>query len=151
MSTFQNKQRGASILSFLVTFPVLVTFAFTAIEFGAVFTRYNTVTKTVQDAARYLTKSSISDVDQTTAENLIRYNSVNASGHQLLPGDAFNIDIDPDVGVAGIGQHVRITVTYNHTPVAGAALSNLVQLFGGQALDLNMALTASSLMRRVVI
>ncbi|MEE9412134.1 MAG: TadE family protein [Methylococcales bacterium] len=145
MNSFLKEQQGASILEFLVVIPVLVTLAFTVIEFGGVYIRYNTVTKTVQDAARYLTANS--DADQSIAENLIRYNSINAEGGQLLPGNAFSVDIDRNVPVVGSGRHVRVTATYNHTPVAGNALSNLVQLIGGQPLDLNMALTASSVMR----
>ncbi len=147
MNTFTFlKQRGASLLEFLVVAPFLVTLAFTAIELGAVFTRYNTLTKTVQDAARYLTVRT--NTDHSRAENLIRYNSINADGQQLLPGDTIDIDITENIGAVG-SQHVQINITYNHTPVAGAALNNLLQLLGGDPLNLNIALTASSVMRYI--
>ncbi len=133
-----TKQQGASVLEFMVMVPILITLAFTAIEFGAIFTRLNMVTKTVQDAARYLSTGQ-SAANQAIATNLIQYNSVNSDGGQVLPG-AFAVNIQI------LGTHVNVTATYNHTPIAGEALSNLVQLIGGNPIDLSLPLTASSYM-----
>lgn len=140
-------QSGASILEFMVVLPILVTLAFTAIEFGAVFTRYNIVSKTVQDAARYLTKNK--DASRTDIDNLIRYNSLTEQGGVLLPGGEISIFLDRSVPIAGAGEHVRVTATYNHTPAAGAALSNLVQFISGSPVNMDFTLTASSLMRYI--
>lgn len=140
-----RKQQGASILEFLVIIPVLFTLAITAIEFGAIFTRLNTVTKSVQDATRFLSDSSKdksnTDAQKTIAGNLIKYGLV-GSGTQILPGefDAPAIT-NPDA------NHVRISVVYNHTPIAGEALSGLLQLLGGSEIDLSFPLNASSVMR----
>lgn len=143
-----HKQKGASILEFLVIVPVLFTLAVTAIEFGAIFTRLNTLTKSVQDATRYLSDSSVSKsntgAQQTIAINLIKYGSVLAgtTGTQILPG-VFNAPAitNPDA------NHVQISVVYNHTPIMGLALSNLLQMLGGSGISLSYPLNASSVMR----
>ena len=144
MKTSLRNQQGASILEFMVVVPILVTFAFTAIEFGAIFTRLNTITKTVQDATRYY--ATIPNPTREIAERLIMSNSIHEPGEKLADHFRRPITIqDVDLGVAG--NHVQITVIYDHTPIAGNALSGLVQMLGGEPLDLNIPLTASSIMR----
>ena len=114
----------------------------------AIFTRLNTLTKSVQDATRYLSDSSVSKsntgAQQTIAINLIKYGSVLAgtTGTQILPG-VFNAPAitNPDA------NHVQISVVYNHTPIMGLALSNLLQMLGGSGISLSYPLNASSVMR----
>lgn len=147
MKTNTKCLSGVAMLEFLLVFPVLLIMAYAAIEFGAVFTRLNTLTKTVHDATRYLSDVSVNKsntaAQQTIAVNLIKFAAVGV-GNQLLPG-TYNAPIisnpDPD--------HVQITAVYNHTPVVGATLSNLMQLVGGQALNLSFPLTATTTMRYV--
>ena len=140
-----HKQKGASILEFLVIIPVLFTLAFTAIEFGAIFTRLNTLTKSVQAATRYLSDSSVNksntDTQKAIAINLIKYGSV-GTGAQILPG-VFNAPTisNPDP------NHVQMSVVYGHTPILGLALSNLLKFLGGSGINLSFALNASSVMR----
>jgi len=141
-------QRGASILEFLIIVPVLLILSFTAIEFGGIFTRWDTVHKSVQDAARYLSavadNKNNTDTQKAIAANLVKYGSVN-SGTQLLPG---TYD-DPVIAAVGGGEHISVSVVYHHTPIAGQALSNLLQLIGSGPLDLSVSLQASSVMRYV--
>jgi hypothetical protein len=142
-----NHQQGASLFEFLIVIPVLLILAFTAIEFGAVFVRLNTIHKSVQDAARYLSATSVAKsntaAQKTIAANLIQYGSVSA-GTQILPG-AFEAPVIQTVG----GEHVSVSVVYHHTSIMGEALSNLLQLIGGSGIDLSLDLTASSVMRYV--
>jgi|APLak6261658528_1056013.scaffolds.fasta_scaffold12843_2 hypothetical protein len=139
------KQKGASILEFLVIIPVLLILSVTAIEFGAIFTRLNTLTKSVQAATRYLSDSSVNksntDTQKAIAINLIEYGSV-GTGTQILPG-VFNAPTisNPDA------NHVQISVVYNNTPILGQALSNLLKKMGGSGINLSFPLTASSVMR----
>jgi Flp pilus assembly protein TadG len=144
-----KKQQGASVFEFLIVIPVLVILAYTAIEFGAVFTRLNTIHKSVQDAARYLSATAVSKTNtaaqKTIAVNLIKYGSVSA-GTQLLPGTIGTPEIKT-VGAAN--DHVSVSVTYDHTPIMGQALSNLLQLIGAGEVDLSFQLQASSIMRYV--
>ncbi len=141
-----SRQEGASVLEFLVIIPVLLTLAYTAIEFGAIFVRLNTITKSVQDATRYLSDHlSIANSDDaqilSIATKLVQNGSVTGTD-QVLPG-AFDAPI-----ISNLGNHIQVSVVYNHTPVAGEALSNLLQTFlGGEALDLSFPMTASSTMR----
>ncbi|MBL1263677.1 TadE/TadG family type IV pilus assembly protein [Methylomicrobium sp. RS1] len=142
-----NHQQGASLFEFLIVIPVLLILAFTAIEFGAVFVRLNTIHKSVQDAARYLSATSVAKsntaAQKTIAANLIQYGSVSA-GTQILPG-TFEAPVIQTVG----GEHVSVSVVYHHTSIMGEALSNLLQLIGGSGIDLSLDLTASSVMRYV--
>ncbi len=147
MKTYLRKQQGASILEFMVMVPILLTLAFTAIEFGAIFTRLNTITKTVQDATRYY--ATVPNPTREIAERLIKSNSIHEPGEKLA--DHFRPIIIRDVDLGAVaGNHVQITVTYDHTPIAGNALSGLLQLIGGDPLDLNIPLSASSVMRYVI-
>jgi hypothetical protein len=148
MNSVPRKQAGASLLEFLIVIPVLLTLAYTAIEFGTIFVRLDTLTKSVQDATRYLSDVSVNKsntpAQKTIAENLIKYGSV-VAGPQLLPG-VFDAPIisHPDA------NHVGISVVYHHVPVGGEALSNLLQfksLGGGDGIELDLALPASSTMR----
>lgn len=140
-----HNQRGASILEFvIVTLPVLIILAFTVIEFGAVFTRYNTLTKSVQDATRYLADTSVNNAilpgNDTIAVNLVKYGSVSNTGSPILA------EIE-DPTVADLGEHVQVSVTYRHTPILGQAINNLLTWFTGGGIDLSIDMTASSVMR----
>jgi Flp pilus assembly protein TadG len=142
MKQIVHKQKGASILEFLVIVPFLFTLSITAIEFGTIFTRLNTLTKSVQDATRFLSDSPANMPDaQTIATNLIKYGTV-GTGTQILPGVTKVSPTNPDA------NHVQISVVYNHTPIAGQALSQLLQWLGGsKGIDLSIPLNASSVMR----
>jgi len=143
-----HKQKGASILEFLVIVPILFTLSITAIEFGSIFTRLNTLTKSVQDATRFLSDSSANksntDAQKTIATNLIKYGTV-GTGPQIMLGEFVLSDKDitnPDA------DHVQISVVYKHTPISGQALSKLLQWVGdGDGIDLAIDLNASSVMR----
>lgn len=163
MKNLLKKQAGTSILEFLLVMPVLLLLAFTAIEFGAVFTRANTITKSVQQATRYLSaEHDLADtadeinVKKTIATNLIIYASFNNTGDSVLPEDAgINLGfVNPstfittrDTDLDGIDDHVRIAVVYMHQPVGGQTVSNLLQLITGTPVDLSFPLRASSVMR----
>ncbi len=139
----RRHQRGASILEFIFTLMLFTIIAFTAIEFGGIFTRLNTLTKSVQDATRFLADNSSAQsytpAQEAIARNLVLYNSVNV-GQTVLLGNAGTVT------VTDLGNHVQVTVVYNHTPIAGQALNNLIGLFAG-GINLTMPLTATSIMR----
>ncbi len=146
MKSSKSSQRGASILEFLVTMLLMTIMAFTAIEFGGIFTRLNTLTKSVQDATRFLADNSVNrsntGAQQAVAQNLVLYNSVSNAGAANLPGALGTVTIsNPDP------LHVQVSVVYNHTPIAGQAVSNLLQLLGSAPINLSMPLSATSVMR----
>lgn len=146
------KQSGASILEFLIVMPVIILLAYVAIEFGATFVRANTITKSVQDAARYL--SDVHDVTDDAAavtakdniaKNLILYASVTNTGDPVLPGTFDAPTISHNFGTNN--DHVKVSVLYHHTPLAGQAVSNLLQLVTGDQIELSIDIPASSVMR----
>lgn len=148
------KQAGASVLEFLVVIPVIVLIAYTAIEFGAIFVRANTITKSVNDAARYL--SDVHDVtDDATAvtakeniaKNLIVYANVGNTGDPVLPGVGNFSKLQITQNYGNNKDHVLVEVVYHHEPAAGLAVSNLLQIVTGETIDLSMDIPASSVMR----
>ncbi len=156
MKNTLGKQAGASILEFLIVIPIFLLLAFTAIEFGAVFTRLNTITKSVQDATRYLsaTHRVFDDAVEITikegrATNLIVYASAIDTGQPVIPGldttdtSITRIDQDGD----GNDDHVSVSVNYLHQPVGGQTVSNLLQMITGAQVNLSFPLRASSVMR----
>ncbi len=148
MKRLHNKQKGASVLEFLIVIPVFLLFAFTAVEFGGVFVRANTLTKSVQSAARFLSdvhnNPSYPTAD-SIASNLVLYGSVTNTGTTILPGSFEAPVITHDYGTDA--DHVMVSVIYHHTPVGGDALSNLLQLITGATIDLSIDIPASSVMR----
>lgn len=153
--TFEIKnQSGASVLEFLIVIPVILLFAYLAIEFGAIFVRANTVTKSVQSAARYLSDVHIEGDapeeitrKETNAKNLIRYASI-IEGTQILPGTFSSLQVTQNYGTNN--DHVLVEVVYQHEPVVGQAVTNLLRLVTGTDLGDNyfaIDIPASSVMR----
>jgi Flp pilus assembly protein TadG len=58
-------ERGSLILELTVLIPVLLTLAFGAIEFGAVFLSHQTITQQVREASRYLARTTTPTVTDT--------------------------------------------------------------------------------------
>lgn len=155
-----NSQRGASILEFaVITAPFLILLAWTALEFGVIFVRTNTLTKSVQDAARYLSDTH-DDTDSSTAQtkketiarNLVVYENpmdkdVNGSDlSPILPGLSTT---DVTIGEDTSGDHVIVSVVYSHVPLLGQGVSTALEMVTGATIDLSIDLPASSVMRYV--
>lgn len=147
------KHNGASILEFLIVAPVILLLAWTALEFGAIFVRTNTLTKSVQSAARFL--SEVHDVSDTQvakdkkttiAKNLVVYADPLGESTAILPGLTTN---DVSIDQVTDPDHVIVTVVYAHYPVLGNGLSGALNMVTGATLDLSMNIPASSTMRYV--
>lgn len=80
-------QRGAVTVEFAILLVPLLMIAFGITEFGRAVYHYNILTKSVRDAARYLTAQSPGDIAaQTAAKNLVVYGTTTVTGQPLLPG-----------------------------------------------------------------
>ena len=76
--------RGVSLIEFALVLPMLLLLTFITTEFGRALYQYNTITKSVRDAARYLSiqDPSIKLTDPAkvlAARRLVVYGSPNAS------------------------------------------------------------------------
>lgn len=158
MKSTNSAQRGASILEFaLITAPFLILLAWTAMEFGVIFVRTNTLTKAVQDAARYLSdvhddtdSSTALNKKATIARNLVVYESPmdedeNGNSYTpILPGLS---TADVDIGENTAGDHVIVSVVYSHEPLLGQGVSIVLEMVTGATIDLSFDIPASSVMR----
>ncbi|NMM79514.1 pilus assembly protein TadE [Acidovorax sp. SRB_14] len=78
----KNKEHGVAIIEFALILPLLLILTFIATEFGRAIYQYNTITKSVRDAARYLSMQDptikVNDLGKITiARNLVVYGNPN--------------------------------------------------------------------------
>jgi Flp pilus assembly protein TadG len=70
----RSHQQGVALVEFALILPLLLILTFTTTEFGRALYEYDSVTKSVRDAARYLTTQTPgSAAAQTAAQNLVIY------------------------------------------------------------------------------
>jgi hypothetical protein len=91
-----KKQKGVAIVEFALILPFLLLLSFTAAEFGRAIWQYNTLTKSVRDAVRYLSIQT-PGTKIPEARNLMVYGSTSDTGQPLAPG--LNLDhVRPTTG-----------------------------------------------------
>ena len=78
-------QRGVAILEFALVVPFLLVMTFLVTEFGRAIYQYNTLTKSVRDAARYLSIQT-PNTHVTEAQNLVVYGNTAGTGTPLAIG-----------------------------------------------------------------
>jgi len=134
MNTFYRKQRpvrsrkkqlGVAAVEFTIALPLLLFLLFVAGEMGRLLHQYNTLTKSVEDGARLMSRSlsaaysngTVADLT-VNAEELVRYGTTEVTDTTLplLPGleastNPVSIDTDPAT------NEVIVTVTYTYDPV----------------------------------
>jgi Flp pilus assembly protein TadG len=128
MSRFTTKlQRGVATIEFAIVTPVLLLLLFGVTEIGRALVRYNTLTKAVQDGARYAASQALLGttgqvyVDaqlQAQVRNVVVYGNVAGNGTPVLAGF---LPAQIDVIDAG-GDEVRVQAAYPYTPLFGTAL-----------------------------
>ena len=78
-------QRGVAIVELALVIPFLLVMAILVAEFGRAIYQYNTLTKSVRDAARYLTMQT-PGTHVAEAQNLVVYGTTVAGASPLAPG-----------------------------------------------------------------
>jgi len=145
----RNRQTGVAIVEFAIGLPLLLLLMLATAEFGRIMVQYETLTKAVRDAGRYLASGaavgttdvvSITPQKRLGATNLVVYGNVNGTGTALLPG------LSPaavTVSAPGNG-YISVAATYTYTPIIGPTLPS----FGfGNSIPLAMNLNAAVVMR----
>ncbi|GGK59268.1 TadE/TadG family type IV pilus assembly protein [Amphritea balenae] len=123
-------QRGMAIIEFTFTLPLLLFVMFAGAEVGRMLYQYNTLTKSVEDGARYLAGQYRSAVATNTV-NTVRSNAVSlvqtgttVNGQpSLLPG-TISVSTQTD---AAAPNPVIVTATYTYNPMI---LPNKIPGFG---------------------
>lgn len=95
----RSQERGQSLIEFAMVLPILLLLAIGTIEFGRAYYHYNTLSKAVRQAARYMSCHAYNSAEQTNAANMAIYGNAAGSGSPCLPGlTASNIAITPRGG-----------------------------------------------------
>jgi Flp pilus assembly protein TadG len=145
----RNRERGTATVEFAIALPLLLFLMLATAELGRLISHYNTLTKSIRDAARYAASKAgggstglvnITGQLQTEVGNLVATGTVNGSGSPLLPGlSASNVTLS-DAG----NLYVRVSVAYTYQPMLGGTLPS----FGlGSSVSLALPLNAGVLMR----
>lgn len=102
-------QRGVALIEFVLLLPMLLLLTFITTEFGRAMYQYNTLTKSVRDASRYLSMQ-LPGTQITQARNLVVYGNLAGTGPPLALGLNESHVPDPTWQTEGAGPVVT-TVT----------------------------------------
>jgi len=107
----KQKQFGVALVEFALVLPVLLVLTFTVTEFGRALYQYNILTKSVHDAARYLSMQTPGSAAAiTAARNLVVYGNTAGTGTPLALGLTTSNVPDPTWQLSGTGPVIK-TVT----------------------------------------
>jgi hypothetical protein len=119
-----KRERGVALVEFALVLPLLLLVTFVVTEYSRALYQYNTLTKSVRDAARYLsTENPGTHIAQ--AKNLVVYGNPAGSGTPLAIGLTTSRVPDPIWvirGSAPVINTVTIRITgYTFTPMFAQA------------------------------
>lgn len=128
----KKQQCGVAIVEFALILPLLLLLTFITTEFGRAVYQYNTLTKSVRDAVRYLSVQT-PGTHTTEARNLVVYGNTSGTGSPLVLGLTLSNVPTPTWQTAGtvpVINTVRVQVTgYVFRPlvpsVFGTSFANL--------------------------
>ena len=153
MNTLQTysrrRQRGVAVVEMVAITPVMLLLLLGIGELGKAILEYNTLNKSVRDAARFVAGEALlgttgavqltADIE-SAARNLVVYGNVNGTGSPRLPELSTE---QISVSNAGAGL-VLVRADYPYIPIMGPTL----ETFGfGDDIGLDFNLTASVTMR----
>lgn len=116
----RQAQKGVAVVEFALVLPMLIVLAFMVAELGRAIMEYDTIAKSVRDAARYLS-IQLPGTGVAEAKNLVVYGNAAGTGSPLLPALNTSLVADPQWQSAG-AVPVITTVTvqvngYTFTPM----------------------------------
>jgi Flp pilus assembly protein TadG len=119
------RQRGTAIVEFALVLPLLLLLTMITTEFGRAIYQYNTIVKSLRDAARYLSIQTPNTMT-TEAKNLVVFGNIAGTGPALVPGLTVAKVATPTWQLAGsdpLINTVKITVTgYKFRPLFTSVL-----------------------------
>lgn len=143
-------QRGAAMVEFAITLPLLLLLLFAIGEFGRLLYQYNSLLQANRDAVRYVAgkawNSTLGRVEldtqlQTETKNLAVYGLpvVSSGSPPLVDGLTTG-----NVQVTAVGtDKVQVSTSYTFVPILGSA----IPAFTGKAISLDILLVATTVMR----
>ena len=126
MKPIMLKQHGVALVEFALILPLLLILTFVTTEYSRALFQYNILTKSVRDAARYLSVYNPGDTTKfPIAKNLVVYGNPAGSGSPLVIGLTTSLVPNPvwqTAGTAPVINTVTIRVTgYVFTPLFASA------------------------------
>lgn len=117
-----NRQRGVALIEFALILPMVLILTMMTTEIGRAYHRYNTLAKSVREAARYLSVRA-QGVDVAKAKNIIVYGNSAGTGQAVIPGLSLSNVPNPVWGKTGsypVLNTVTVSVTgYTFVPMVG--------------------------------
>ena len=107
------RERGVATTEFALALPMLLMIMLPILEFGRAYYQYNTIAKSVRQAARYLSVRS-PGIDVDKARNIVVYGNPAGTGTPLVPGLSLSNVPTPTYGTTGsypVLSTVTVTVT----------------------------------------
>lgn len=125
-------QKGVALVEFALIIPLLLILTFITTEFGRAVYQYNTLTKSVRDAVRYLSVQA-PGTKLTEARNLVVYGNTGGTGSPLVIGLALSNVPTPTWQTAGtvpVINTVRVSITgYVFRPLVTGAFGVSLSAF----------------------
>ena len=127
----RNGERGQELVELALVLPLLVVLLAGTVEFGRAFYTYNILTKSVRNAARYLSASQVfsnggvGEIPSTysdRAKNLAVYGNVEGNLPKVISDlltSQFTTSISSDVGAQ---FSVKVSADYTYSPLFGFVL-----------------------------
>jgi hypothetical protein len=116
----KRREKGVALTEFALALPMLLIVMLPILEFGRAYYQYNTVAKSVRQAARYLSVRT-PGVDVDKARNIVVYGNPAGTGTPLVPGLSLSNVPTPTWSTTGsypILNTVTVTVTgYTFVPL----------------------------------
>lgn len=110
----KRKEAGVALVEFALILPFLLLLSITAVELGRAIWQYDVLTKSVRDAARYLSLQT-PGTQMTQARNLAVYGNLSGTGSPLVIGLAPANVPDPTWQTAGTAPVINtVTVTIHN-------------------------------------
>jgi hypothetical protein len=144
------KQKGSSTVEFAMLVPLLLLLVVMVSEFGIMFYRLNAVTKSVQDAARYLSDVSGNyypkiALTNDQIKNLVCLGTIDDKGTEIALNCLDKLELKP-LPTASEG-HITVSATYKADWIFPGLIGFLIK--SDEPGDDPLALKASSVMRFV--
>jgi Flp pilus assembly protein TadG len=122
-----TRQRGIAMVEFTIVLPVLLLLMLGVTELGRALIRYNALTKTVHDGARFAASFALWGGSQgvnidpqllTETRNVVVYGNKDGTGSPVLSGLQTSQIQVVDIG----GDQFRVDVSYPYVPMLGPVL-----------------------------
>lgn len=127
----RERQWGGALIEFALILPFLLLLAFITTEYGRALYQYNTLTKSVRDAVRFL---SIKEPGTLTAEakNIVVYGNVTNTGTPLTFGLSLDKVKTPTWQLSGADPVINtVTVTIAGCGTSAPPCYKFVPIFSG--------------------